>query len=168
MVAIEAITSVTTRVEVVDNFTNTKQFIEVPRWNETVANLTLMALGSSAPEILLNVLDTIGTLGEPANPIGPFTIVGSAAFNLLCITAVCIPAVSEPKKVLNTGVFAITSILSLWAYLWLLICLSFNSPGKVDIAEAWITFLSFFLLVIVAFGADKWFYKKMDSDKDDE
>lgn len=28
-------------------------------WNPTVANLTLMALGSSAPEILLNVIETI-------------------------------------------------------------------------------------------------------------
>ena len=28
-------------------------------WNPTVANLTLMALGSSAPEILLNVIETV-------------------------------------------------------------------------------------------------------------
>jgi len=31
-------------------------------WNETVANLTLMALGSSAPEILLSVLQTLKDL----------------------------------------------------------------------------------------------------------
>ena len=29
-------------------------------WNDTVANLTLMALGSSAPEILLSVIELIG------------------------------------------------------------------------------------------------------------
>jgi solute carrier family 8 (sodium/calcium exchanger) len=28
-------------------------------WNPTVANLTLMALGSSAPEILLSVIETV-------------------------------------------------------------------------------------------------------------
>ena len=28
-------------------------------WNETVSNLTLMALGSSAPEILLSVIEVI-------------------------------------------------------------------------------------------------------------
>jgi len=33
-----------------------KYKIEIEVWNETVANLTLMALGSSAPEILLSVL----------------------------------------------------------------------------------------------------------------
>lgn len=32
-------------------------------WNATVANLTLMALGSSAPEILLAVLETATNLG---------------------------------------------------------------------------------------------------------
>ena len=36
---------------------------EVDVWNPTVANLTLMALGSSAPEIMLNVIETIMTLG---------------------------------------------------------------------------------------------------------
>ena len=30
-------------------------------WNDTVANLTLMALGSSAPEILLAVIELLGT-----------------------------------------------------------------------------------------------------------
>ena len=29
-------------------------------WNETVSNLTLMALGSSAPEIMLSVIEIIG------------------------------------------------------------------------------------------------------------
>lgn len=28
-------------------------------WNETVSNLTLMALGSSAPEILLSVIEVM-------------------------------------------------------------------------------------------------------------
>ena len=32
------------------------EVIEVRIWNDTVANLTLMALGSSAPEILLSII----------------------------------------------------------------------------------------------------------------
>ena len=127
-----------------------------------------MALGSSAPEILLSVLETVGTLGESAGELGPSTIVGSAAFNLLFISAVCIPAVQEPKKVLNTGVFAFTSVVSLWAYIWLFICLSVNSPEQVDIPEAWITFVSFILLVVIAYMCDRWFYKRLDSIKSDE
>ena len=41
-----------------------------------------MALGSSAPEILLNVIE-ITTGKFMAGDLGPSTIVGSAAFNLL-------------------------------------------------------------------------------------
>lgn len=48
-----------------------------------VANLTLMALGSSAPEILLSVIEGIMRLGGKPGELGPSTIAGSAAFNLL-------------------------------------------------------------------------------------
>lgn len=34
--------------------------MKVRVWNDTVANLTLMALGSSAPEILLNIIEICG------------------------------------------------------------------------------------------------------------
>lgn len=63
-------------------------------WNPTVANLTLMALGSSAPEILLSVLETVQNLGAVPGELGPSTIVGSAAFNLLVISAVSIYSVN--------------------------------------------------------------------------
>ena len=64
-------------------------------WNSTMANLTLMALGSSAPEILLAVIETSGNLGQCPGELGPSTIVGSAAFNLLIISAASIWAVNE-------------------------------------------------------------------------
>jgi solute carrier family 8 (sodium/calcium exchanger) len=36
-------------------------------WNDTIANLSLMALGSSAPEILLSVIGVVTALGEEAD-----------------------------------------------------------------------------------------------------
>ncbi len=63
--------------------------IEVRIWNDTVANLTLMALGSSAPEILLSCIEIVGK-NFNAGDLGPGTIVGSAAFNLLAITGICV------------------------------------------------------------------------------
>ena len=54
-----------------------------------------MALGSSAPEILLSVIETLTTLGKCPGELGASTIVGSAAFNLLVISGVSIYAVSE-------------------------------------------------------------------------
>jgi solute carrier family 8 (sodium/calcium exchanger) len=59
MEAIEQITAQTKTIELWDRDGKNKVFIDVPIWNATVANLTLMALGSSAPEILLSVIGTV-------------------------------------------------------------------------------------------------------------
>jgi len=125
MEAIEQITAQTKTVEIWDVDQKTKYYIDVPIWNATVANLTLMALGSSAPEILLSVLGTVQAIEEEPSALGPATIVGSAAFNLLVISGLSIYAVGdEPKAIADTGVFAITSVCSLWAYIWLYLSLT--------------------------------------------
>jgi len=116
-----------------------------------------MALGSSAPEILLSVIEALGTLGKPAGPLGASTIVGSAAFNLLVISAVAVVAVDEPKKILDTGVFATTALFSIFAYLWLYICLVVQTPGIVTTTEAWLTIIYFVILCAMAFIADRVF-----------
>lgn len=97
-----------------------------------------MALGSSAPEILLSILEAVGGLGKCPGELGASTIVGSAAFNLLVISAVSIYAVSKEndtdperdetvpvgvKKIYDMGVFTITAISSIFAYIWLFLCL---------------------------------------------
>lgn len=136
-------------------------------WNPTVANLTLMALGSSAPEILLSCIETIGGLNKCPGELGASTIVGSAAFNLLVISGVSIYAVTEAdhddltadktvpvgvKKINDMGVFTITCASSLWAYIWLFICVKDNA---IEAWEAWATLVMFFILIIFAFVADK-------------
>lgn len=128
----------------------------MPVWNATVANLTLMALGSSAPEIMLSVIGTVQDLDALPPVLGPSTIVGSAAFNLLVISGLSILAVGEkPKKVNDVGVFAVTSLASLWAYIWLFICLTVNSEERVTVGEAWWTLVFFFALIIFAYTADR-------------
>lgn len=86
MCSIERITSQTRAKKIIID--GTVQIVHERVWNETVANLSLMALGSSAPEILLSIIEIVGS-GFKAGDLGPSTIVGSAAFNLLIITAVC-------------------------------------------------------------------------------
>ena len=93
MEAIEVITSKTELTKVTDPKTGESFEFEVPVWNATMANLTLMAFGSSAPEIILSVLEALKDLGKPSGELGPSTIVGSAAFNLLVISSVSISAV---------------------------------------------------------------------------
>jgi solute carrier family 8 (sodium/calcium exchanger) len=139
---------------------------EVKVWNETVANLTLMALGSSAPEIMLSVIGIMGT-DYYAEELGPSTIVGSAAFNLLMIIAYCIvgipPADAENnetgmRRVSDMGVFTVTGFFSIFAYVWLLIILMVVTPNKVGVEEGVLTFLYFPLVVGLAYGADRnWF-----------
>ena len=120
-----------------------------------------MALGSSAPEILLSVIETVTTLNATPGELGPSTIVGSAAFNLMVISAVSVAAVGtsanpETKKIDDTGVFAITAIFSVFAYLWLFICLSVWTPDEITLVEAVLTFGFFFVLIVLAFAADKY------------
>jgi solute carrier family 8 (sodium/calcium exchanger) len=161
MEAIEVITSQTSMVSVIDHDTQTVQQMEVVVWNPTLANLTLMAFGSSAPEIILSVLEALKDLGSPAGDLGPSTIVGSAAFNLLVISGVSIAAVGEEvKKIDDMGVFITTSVFSVFAYVWLYYCLSISSPGEVTTTEAYLTFSYFIILLILAFSADKINQKK--------
>ena len=111
-----------------------EEYEEVRVWNPTVANLTLMvckkkvdtnsfkALGSSAPEILLSIIEIVGN-GFKSGELGPGTIVGSAAFNLFCISAICVLAVVSPqaKKIEAFKVFIVTAFFGTFAYIWLLI-----------------------------------------------
>ena len=163
------ITSSKRIVFVTDPYTGQLVKTKVPVWNPTVANLTLMALGSSAPEILLNVIETVQTLGKKPGELGPSTIVGSAAFNFLVISGVSIYSVSPEtdtrtkrecdeagtpqgvKKVLDTGVFAVTTIWSILAYIWLYYVLT---DGIVEQWEAYFTLGCFFILIIMAYIAD--------------
>ncbi|XP_038586811.1 sodium/calcium exchanger 1-like [Micropterus salmoides] len=131
-------------------------------WNETVSNLTLMALGSSAPEILLSVIEVCGH-GFEAGSLGPSTIVGSAAFNMFIIIALCVYVVpdGETRKIKHLRVFFVTAAWSIFAYIWLYLILSVFSPGEVEVWEAVLTFLFFPLCVVQAWVADRrlLFYK---------
>uniref|UniRef100_A0A8C9S792 Solute carrier family 8 member 4a n=1 Tax=Scleropages formosus TaxID=113540 RepID=A0A8C9S792_SCLFO len=131
-------------------------------WNETVSNLTLMALGSSAPEILLSVIEVCGHKFK-AGDMGPSTIVGSAAFNMFIIIALCVHVVpdGETRKIKHLRVFFVTAAWSIFAYIWLYLILSVFSPGVVQVWEAVLTFLFFPLCVVQAWVADRrlLFYK---------
>ena len=138
MCAIEKITSKTKRIHIAgsgdkgseDEDEAGPEIIEVPVWNGTVANLTLMALGSSAPEILLSVIEIVGN-NFKAGELGPGTIVGSAAFNLLCISAVCVVGVpkGETRRIDMIVVFSTTAFSCVFAYIWLLIISPAREPA---------------------------------------
>uniref|UniRef100_A0A3P9MBA0 Solute carrier family 8 member 1b n=1 Tax=Oryzias latipes TaxID=8090 RepID=A0A3P9MBA0_ORYLA len=161
MASIEVITSQEKEITIKKpNGETTKTTVRI--WNETVSNLTLMALGSSAPEILLSVIEVVGH-GFHAGTLGPSTIVGSAAFNMFVIIGICVYVVpdGETRKVKHLRVFFVTATWSIFAYIWLYLILSVISPGVVQVWEGLLTFLFFPVCVVFAWVADRrlLFYK---------
>jgi len=165
MAGIEKVTSAKRRVK--DK--NTGRTITVHVWNATVANLTLMALGSSAPEILLSVIEILSD-GFKLGPLGAGTIVGSAAFNLLCISAVCVLAIDdkEVRYIKQVPVYVVTSSFSVFAYLWLMFVLMVTSPDVCELWEAVVTLLFCPLLVLLAFVADRGYFSQKPADGEQE
>jgi solute carrier family 8 (sodium/calcium exchanger) len=159
MCAIEVITSQTKTVKVERN--GNIEEVQVKVWNYTIANLSLMALGSSAPEILLSVIEIVGN-DFKSGDLGPSTIVGSAAFNLLVITAICMMSIphGESRRIKSIKVFGVTSFFSVFAYVWLYIVLQVSSSDEVELWEALITLFLFVALLLLAYVVDKEFCKK--------
>ncbi|XP_075243077.1 sodium/calcium exchanger 1-like isoform X2 [Convolutriloba macropyga] len=155
MSAIEMITSQEREV-VVKRPNGEETVVTVRIWNETVSNLTLMALGSSAPEILLSIIEIIAK-DFKAGDLGPGTIVGSAAFNLFCIIAICVYVIpdDEVRKIEHLRVFVVTATWSILAYLWLYFIIAISSVGRVDVWEAMLTFAFFPILVALAYITDR-------------
>ena len=155
MAAIEVITSKEKEVTVRKPDGETT-VVCVRIWNETVSNLTLMALGSSAPEIMLSIIEIIGN-GFEAGDLGPSTIVGSAAFNLFVIIGICIFFIpnNEVRRIKHLRVFFITATWSIFAYLWMYLIIAVISVGVIDVWEGVLTFLFFPATVVTAYIADR-------------
>ncbi|XP_078262385.1 sodium/calcium exchanger 3 isoform X1 [Rhinoraja longicauda] len=155
MAAIEVITS--QEKEITINKPNGETNTTVVRvWNDTVSNLTLMALGSSAPEIMLSLIEVCGH-GFRAGELGPSTIVGSAAFNMFVIIAICVYSIpdGESRKIKHLRVFFVTAAWSIFAYIWLYMILAVFSPGVVQVWEGLVTLVFFPVCVLLAWIADR-------------
>nr|XP_055025912.1 sodium/calcium exchanger 3 isoform X3 [Misgurnus anguillicaudatus] len=171
MAAIEVITSQEKEIIIKrPNGETTTTTIRV--WNETVSNLTLMALGSSAPEIMLSVIEVCGHNFQ-AGELGPSTIVGSAAFNMFVIIGLCVSVIpeGEVRKVKHLRVFFVTAAWSVFAYIWLYMILAVFSPNVVQVWEGLLTLAFFPICVVLAWVADrrllfyKFMHKKYRTDK---
>ncbi|CAF1385576.1 unnamed protein product [Rotaria magnacalcarata] len=154
MASIEVITSQKREIRK-KNPDGTVSVTTVAIWNETVSNLTLMALGSSAPEILLSIIEVVGK-NFHSGDLGPGTIVGSAAFNLFVIIAICIMSIptGEIRRIRHQRVFFVTTAWSIFAYIWLWAIVAKISPGYIEVWEGTLTFLFFPLTVFSAYIVD--------------
>ncbi|KAL0420043.1 UNVERIFIED_CONTAM: Magnesium/proton exchanger [Sesamum radiatum] len=156
--SMENVVKHTRTVEEIDPCTNTKIVKHIKVWNYTIADITLLAFGTSFPQISLATIDAIRNLGNLyAGGLGPGTLVGSAAFDLFPIHAVCvvIPKAGELKKISDLGVWLIELFWSFWAYIWLYITLEVWTPNVITLWEASLTVLQFGLLLLHAYAQDK-------------
>ncbi|GFP80641.1 magnesium/proton exchanger [Phtheirospermum japonicum] len=158
-------------VERLDPHTNTKIVKYEKVWNYTIADIALLAFGTSFPQISLATIDAIRNIGKLyAGGLGPGTLVGSAAFDLFPIHAVCVvvPKAGELKKISDIGVWLVELFWSFWAYIWLYIILEVWTPNIITLWEAFFTVLQFGLLLTHAYAQDKrWPYVSLPLARDE-
>ncbi|RYR70704.1 hypothetical protein Ahy_A02g005026 isoform I [Arachis hypogaea] len=124
--SMENVVKHTRKVVEIDPVTQTEVVRHEKVWNYTIADISLLAFGTSFPQISLATIDAIRNVGNLyAGGLGPGTLVGSAAFDLFPIHAVCVvvPKAGELKKIADIGVWLVELFWSYWAYIWLYIIL---------------------------------------------
>ncbi|XP_058770288.1 magnesium/proton exchanger [Vicia villosa] len=169
--SMENVVKHTRKVVVIDPVTKGEVVTHEKVWNYTIADISLLAFGTSFPQISLATIDAIRNLGNLyAGGLGPGTLVGSAAFDLFPIHAVCvvIPKAGELKKIADLGVWIVELFWSFWAYFWLYIILEVWTPNVITLSEAFLTVLQYGLLLIHAYAQDKrWPYISLPIARDE-
>lgn len=160
--SMENVVKQTREIVCVDPRTGAKEVTRERIWNYTLADISLLAFGTSFPQISLSIIDAFQNLGQRyAGGLGPGTLVGSAAFDLYPIHAVCVvvPRAGTVKKISDLGVWLVELTWSFWAYVWLYIILEVWTPNVVTVWEAGLTIVQFGLLMLHAYAQDKgWRY----------
>merc|ERR1719427_473929 len=102
-----------------------------------------MAVGSLTPVLCIAVMEPIAKNMQNGD-IGPGTIIGSVAFNILVSIGMSIVAVRnyQVRKVQNVGAFLIMGVCLVAIFIWINVCISSVSYGKVELWET-ITILIF-------------------------
>merc|ERR1711907_127979 len=67
------------------------------------------------------------------------------------------------KRIYDLGVFSVTATFSIFAYIWMWYCLM---DMIVEPWEAWLTFIFTFILLAIAYGADR--YKASQETEEEE
>ncbi|KAK9161593.1 hypothetical protein Syun_007934 [Stephania yunnanensis] len=156
--SMENVVKQTREVVEIDPCTNTKVVRHEKVWNYAIADISLLAFGTSFPQISLATIDAFRNLGQIyAGGLGPGTLVGSAAFDLFPIHAVCVvvPKAESLKKISDIGVWLVELFWSFWAYIWLYIILEVWTPNVVTLWESLLTVLQYALLLMHAYVQDK-------------
>ena len=124
---------------------------------DNVAGASLMAMGSSMPELSIALIALVSEDGAHSE-VGIGTIVGSAVFNILVITgasALVRPATISWKVILRDCLFYTISIFLL---------LGVYRDGQVVIAEALVFLALYTVYIIVLFQWNRFFPEETESE----
>merc|ERR1711892_529053 len=148
MESIETMTSLMKKFSVPDPETGESQVVIVKIWNQAVANM-FMVLASSSPVICLCIAD-IFAKGFRAGHLGPFTIMGTSAFNLFVVVGIAITAVprGQVRKANNLLVSILLAVFSFILYTWVYFQVGVISYGKIEVWEAFINIILFVVILL--------------------
>ena len=85
---------------------------------------------------------------------------GSAAFNILFVIGVCNWAIpkGEIRRIKRLPVFLLTSLFSIFAYIWLYLIISVITPDVIELWEALLTLVFFVITIVAAYITDRFFH----------
>ena len=123
-----------------------------------------MAVASSLPEIFLCYFSYFGEAadyghGTPLS-LGPITLIGSAAVNLLLVCGIVI-ASDRAIKIRRLGIFTMICFFSTFGFLWMTLVILVFSPGRIGFYEALITLLFFPIMLLLVWVIDTCTYQPL-------
>merc|ERR1711892_989046 len=148
METIDTMTSLMKKSSVPDPETGESQVVIVKIWNQAAANM-FMALASSSPVICLCIAD-IFAKGFRAGHLGPFTIMGTSAFNLFVVVGIAITAVprGHVRNANNLLVLILLAVFSFILYTWVYFQVAVISYGQIEVWEAFINIVLFIVILL--------------------
>ena len=135
-----------------------KEFIlNVPAWNVYVAQIGLVAIASSLPEIFLCYYSYFGEASDYGTgtplALGPIALVGSSAINLLVVCGIVI-ASTKARKIRRCGIFSLIYFFATFAFLWMTLVIAVFTPGQIQFSEGIITLLFYPLMLLLVWVTD--------------
>ena len=131
--------------------------LEAPLWNDSIARLFIGTLSWASLDIFLPIVEVFRS-GFTGDQLGPAFIVGHSCFQLYFGIAICLfgckTSISR-KSVKDSRFFITTSVLGIFAYLWVFLLLDQVTPGFINIWEALLTLAIYPLVLILTFLVEK-------------
>jgi len=168
MSAIEIITSIKKEIRL-RNDRGEEEVMVVRIWNQTIAKLTIIALGGASSEVFLATITLISN-NFVSEDLGPSEIIASAAFSTMVVIGVCVFVIpkGETRRINHLPIFLVVAAWSTMGYIWLILVAAVISPGVVEVWEGLLTFSLFPCSLFSAYLADRYIENQKKKTKEEK